>query len=175
MTTTLIIYSTTDGHTIRICTVLKQVLEAHGQQAVLMSVGDLGSTDLRVFDKIVIGASIRYGRHSRLIADFIERNAQVLDSKANAFFSVNIVARKPDKCEPHTNPYLRKFLKRIAWQPKHLAVFAGRLDYPKYRFFDRLMIRFIMWLTKGPTDPTTVIEYTDWQAVRSFGRTISDM
>lgn len=43
-----------------------------------------------------------------------------------------------------------------------LAVFAGRIDYQKYRFRDRQMIRLIMWMTKGPTDPKTNIEFTNW-------------
>lgn len=34
------------------------------------------------------------------------------------------------------------------------------------------MIRFIMWITRGPTDPSTVIEYTDWRAVDAFAREI---
>jgi menaquinone-dependent protoporphyrinogen oxidase len=47
-------------------------------------------------------------------------------------------------------------------------VFAGKLDYPRYRWFDRQMIRLIMALTGGPTDPTTVVDYTDWAAVDGF-------
>ncbi len=54
-------------------------------------------------------------------------------------------------------------------------MFAGKLDYPKYGPFDRFMIRFIMWITKGPTDPTTVVEFTDWQQVEAFGRVASEM
>jgi menaquinone-dependent protoporphyrinogen oxidase len=88
---------------------------------------------------------------------------------------VNIVARKPDKNRPETNPYLRKFLERIRWQPGLLAVFAGKLDYPRYRFFDRLMIRFIMLITRGPTDPRAVIEFTDWNEVEAFGRRVAQM
>jgi menaquinone-dependent protoporphyrinogen oxidase len=37
------------------------------------------------------------------------------------------------------------------------------------------MIRLIMWMTKGPTDPSTVIEFTDWQKVDAFGQLISEM
>ena len=171
----LIVYSTTDGHTIKICNRLKQVIEADAHQVSLVSVADAGQVDLRAFDKIVVGASIRYGEHNQLVFDFIKRNLPLLDSKANAFFSVNIVARKPEKNRPETNPYMRKFLKRIAWRPKHLAVFAGKLDYPRYGFIDRQMIRFIMLLTKGPTDPATVVEFTDWQHVEAFGRRVSAM
>ncbi len=171
----LILFSSTDGHTRTICNRLQEVIEQQGHQVTLVSINDESRIDLRTFDKIVIGASIRYGRHSPLITSFISRNQLLLDSKPNAFFSVNIVARKPEKNQPDTNPYLRKFLKQIAWKPRELAVFAGKLDYPKYSFFDRLMIRLIMFITKGPTDPKVVIEFTDWQQVESFGRLIAAM
>ena len=140
----------------------------------IIVIDDEARLDLQAFDKIVMGASIRYGKHSPRITDFINRNKQLLDSKPNAFFSVNIVARKPEKNQPDTNPYMLKFLKKIPWRPKEIAVFAGKLDYPKYSFFDCTMIRLIMFITKGPTDPTAVIEFTDWQQVESFGRLIGE-
>ncbi len=171
----LILYSSTDGHTGKIGRRLQQVIEQQGHTVTLISVDDVTRVDLQTFDKIVVGASIRYGKHSPKITDFIQRNQYLLDSKPNAFFSVNVVARKTEKNQPDTNPYLRKFLRQISWKPRELAVFAGKLDYPKYRFFDRLMIRFIMFLTKGPTDPKAVIEFTDWQQVESFGRIIGTM
>ena len=171
----LIIYSSTNGHTRKIGDRLQQVIEQQGHQVTLVSVNDESQVDLQTFDKIVIGASIRYGKHSPKMTDFINLNQRLLASKPNAFFSVNIVARKPDKNQPDTNPYLRKFLKQIAWHPRELAVFAGKLEYPKYSFFDRLMIRLIMFITKGPTDPKAVIEFTDWQQVESFGRVIGEM
>jgi len=93
---------------------------------------------------------------------------QILNSKPNAFFSVNVVARKPE-----TNPYLKKFLKQISWQTKEPAVFAGKIEYQRYHFLDRQMIRLIMWMTKGPTDPETVVEFTDWKQVEAFGQHIS--
>ena len=88
---------------------------------------------------------------------------------------MNVVARKPEKNKPETNPYLQKFLKQISWNPKKLAVFAGKIEYQKYRFLDRLMIRLIRWMTKGPTDSKTNIEYTNWNQVEDFGRVISEM
>jgi menaquinone-dependent protoporphyrinogen oxidase len=171
----LLLYSTTDGHTLRICDRLRQVIEQQGHAVTLVSVNDSAQVDLPAFDSVVIGASIRYGHHNRTVVDFIERSAPLLDSKPNAFFSVNIVARKPNKNQPDTNPYMRKFLARISWRPKMLAVFAGKLDYPRYRFFDRWMIRLIMWMTQGPTDPTAVIEFTDWAQVEAFGRRIAQL
>ncbi len=175
MTKILIIYSSTDGHTKKICLHLKQALETRNDQITLVSINKASASELTSFDKIVIGASIRYGKHSKQTYEFIKNNQETLEGKPNAFFSVNVVARKPEKNTPETNPYLQKFLRQIAWQPKKLAVFAGKLEYQKYTFWDRLMIRLIMWITKGPTDPKTNIEFTDWKQVDEFGEIIHEM
>ena len=171
----LILYSTTDGHTKKICERLQQVIEQQAHQVTVVSVQYEPLVDLKAFDKIVIGASIRYGKHSPLIYQFIKRHAQLLDARPNAFFTVNIVARKPEKNRPETNPYMRQFLTKTSWRPRELAVFAGKINYPLYGFMDRFMIRLIMFMTKGPTDPKAVIEFTDWQQVETFGRRVSDM
>jgi len=175
MSNILIIYATTDGQTRKISQRLQQVIEQHTHQVTAAPIEDAARLDLASFDKIVIGASIRYGKHSPLITGFIEKNRALLESRPNAFFSVNVVARKPEKCRPEDNPYLQKFLRRISWTPRELAVFAGKIDYPSYRPIDRFMIRLIMWMTKGPTDPMAVIEFTDWQQVESFGKIVSAM
>ena len=175
MANILLIYSTTDGHTRKICQRLQDLIEQQRHEVTLLAVTEAHELNLAYFDKIVIGASIRYGKHRPEVISFINDNAQTLATKPSAFFSVNVTARKPNKNTPETNPYMPKFLKQINWQPSELAVFAGRIDYPRYSTFDRLMIRFIMWITKGPTDPNTVIEFTDWQAVEKFGYVICEM
>lgn len=152
----IIIYSTTDNYTVKICNRIKNIIEERGNTVTLLSI-DSKHVELDKFDKIIIGASIRYGKHNKKVYNFINKNQEILEKKDNAFFSVNIVARKVNKNTPETNPYLIKFLNQISWQPKNLAVFGGKLDYQKYGLFDRQMIRFIMWLTKGDTDPKSVI------------------
>lgn len=175
MANILILYSSTDGQTGKICNRLKQVIGEENNRVTLIPVGEACNIDLQPFDKIVIGSSVRYGKHHPHIVRFIDRHATLLSSKANAFFSVNLVARKPEKNQAETNPYVLKFLRRISWRPRALAVFAGKLDYPRYRFLDRLIIRLIMRMTGGPNDPEAVVEFTDWQQVENFGRLIRDM
>ena len=172
---TLILYSSTDGHTIKICQFLQQVIEQYGDETTLISVEHASGINLQDFDRVIIGASIRYGKHSPLIVDFTNDNAAMLDTLPNAFFSVNLVARKPEKRDPDTNPYLNRFLNQINWQPMELAVFAGKLDYPRYKFRDRLMIRLIMWMTGGPTERNAMVEFTDWKQVEAFGLLIGQM
>lgn len=151
------------------------MLEKDGHEIILATITDEADFDPELFDKIVIGASIRYGRHRPAVYDFIKRNQEKLESVPNAFFSVNVVARKPEKNQPETNPYLRKFLRQISWRPKNVAVFAGKINYPIYTFWDRQIIRLIMWMTGGPTDPEAVVEFTDWKKVDDFGRLIAEI
>lgn len=171
----LIAYSTTDGHTRKICLRLKAVIEARGHVVTVNNIAEEPAMDIAPYDRIVIGASIRYGKHARHVHEFVNRNRALLNAKPNVFFSVNLVARKPEKGSPETNPYLQKFLRRSAWQPGHTEVFAGKIDYPSYNFTDRKIIQFIMWLTKGPTDPGTVAEYTDWARVERLGGLVCDL
>ena len=98
--------------------------------------------------------------------------AAEISSKENAFFSVNVVARKPEKNTPETNPYVKKFLLKTSWKPRSLEVFAGKIDYPKYNFVDKHMIRFIMWMTKGPTNTNNTYEFTDWDMIDSFAKKV---
>ena len=175
MSKILVTYSTTDGHTRKICERIKVVVEALGHEAELRPINDEGNVDLEAFDKIVVGASIRYGKHRPPVYDFVRKNRMILDRRPTAFFSVNVVARKPEKSQPETNPYLKKFLKQLSWQPHEIAVFAGKIDYSRYKFWDRQIIRFIMWTTHGPTHPNAVVDFTAWPSVDDFGRVIAKM
>ena len=171
MKKTLILYSSTDGHTLSICEHIKSIIENH-TSVLIKNVEETSNLDLGEFDCVVLGASIRYGNHKPSLYTFVKKNEELLNVKKTAFFNVNAVARKEDKNSIETNPYLKKFLKKVSWQPDMLAVFAGKISYPDYHFFDKHMIRFIMWMSKGPTDQTKVFEFTDWDKVNVFSEKI---
>lgn len=169
----LFIYSTVDGHTLEICERLRQIAEQAGHEAVLTELSAQSVPELNDYDRVVIGASIRYGKHRPEVARFINNNVSALEAMPSAFFSVNAVARKPEKRAPDTNPYVKKFLRQITWQPRLVEIFGGKIEYPKYGFWDKTMIRFIMWMTNGPTDPESIVDFTDWDQVDAFGDRIS--
>jgi menaquinone-dependent protoporphyrinogen oxidase len=175
MSRILILYSTTDGHTKKICSRLAQHLESNSNEVQILNLNTATQPHLQSADKIVIGASIRYGKHQQSVYNFIKQNRELLTTIQSAFFTVNVVARKPDKNTPTTNPYLKKFLRQVKWQPASLAVFAGKIDFQRYRFLDRHMIRFIMWMTKGPTNLQSAYEFTDWDKVIEFAHVIDDL
>ena len=169
MKSTLIIFSSTDGHTLKICERIMG-FEKNKDDSQIASISEAEHINISEFKRIIIGASIRYGKHKPDLYEFIESNLDEISSKENAFFSVNVVARKPEKNTPETNPYVKKFLLKTSWKPRSLEVFAGKIDYPKYNFVDKHMIRFIMWMTKGPTNTNNTYEFTDWDKVDSFAK-----
>ena len=168
MPETLIIYSTTDGHTKKICDFIKS--NSIKNNFDIFSIDKINELNLNNYDLIVLGASIRYGKHSRELYKFVDLNKDVLNQKQSVFFSVNVVARKPEKSMPDTNPYIKKFLKISKWRPKKIGVFAGKVDYPKYDFWDKYIIKFIMFITKGPIDTSQSYDFTDWSKVDNFAK-----
>ena len=167
MSSVLIVYSSTDGHTKIICQRVTNFLN-EGNLVKLLPLEEVKKIDLSNFEKIIIGASIRYGKHSKELYKFVNLNKNILEQKKSAFFSVNVVARKPEKNTPETNPYINKFLKNSEWKPNQIRVFAGKVDYPNYNFFAKYVIKFIMFVTRGPTDTSRSFEFTNWSKVDDF-------
>ncbi|WP_249963365.1 menaquinone-dependent protoporphyrinogen IX dehydrogenase [Histophilus somni] len=160
---TLILYLSREGQTKKIAEYIGTKFEKSAVQSLL----DF-SSDLATFDRIIIGASVRYGHFDQRLYQFLQKNTALLQQKESSFFGVNLTARKENKNTPETNVYVRKFLQRIRWKPKYVGVFAGALFYPRYSWFDRMMIRLIMKITGGETDVSKEIEYTDWEKVDDF-------
>jgi menaquinone-dependent protoporphyrinogen oxidase len=154
-----------DRHTLKICEfVARYLIEKHCCVHVYSI--EQFNRNPSDFDCLIIGASVRYGKHNHLIRDFILKNKKLLGTIKTAFFSVNLVARNEGKDRPDNNPYLIKFLHEINWQPDIAEVFAGQLDYSRYSFLDRLMIKLIMKLTKGPAKTNGPIIYTNRERVK---------
>ena len=168
----LIIYSSTDGQTKKICEAIRENFN-NKEFIEILPLEDAFHLNINNYDQIILGASIRYGNYKSNLFKFIKYNIKILETKKNAFFSVNVVARKNEKNTPDTNPYIKKFLRKTNWRPKKIEVFAGKVDYPNYNFFNKLMIRLIMFITKGPTDISHSYEFTDWAKVKKFSKELS--
>ncbi len=171
----LLLCSTVDGHTREICERMAEKLEAQGLHPTIQVLTPEAEANLSRYDAVVIGASIRYGKHRPEVKQLIEGHVPELEGMPAAFFSVNAIARKPEKRTPEGNVYVSEFLKSISWKPPLIRIFAGKIDYPSYGLFDKYMIRLIMWITKGPTDLSKSFEFTDWDDVAAFCDDIAGM
>ena len=172
MSRILLLYSSVYGHTLKISEFIKADAAARGDVVEVRPLAQ-GAADVSRFNAIVVGSSIRHGKHHAEVMEFVQAQHAMLDSKPSAFFSVSLIARKPTRQTPETNQYVREFLARSPWKPRLVGIFGGVLDYQRYRLFDRYAIRLIMTLTRGPTDLHTNVEFTDWDKVKEFSAAIS--
>ena len=169
-----IIYASIDGQTKKICEYIKSKLDTQNNIVEIISIDNFEKT-ISEYKILIIGSSIRYGKHHKSIYQFINSHNTELSHIKTSFFSVNLIARNKNKNTPSTNPYLIKFLKGISWEPTLVDVFGGKLDYSLYPFFNRIMIKIIMKMTDGPTKTKTAIEYTDWKKVDAFCLKVSKL
>ena len=171
----LILYSSRFGQTLKISQALKHQWQDAGAQVTLANLEQTAGTDLAQFDKIVIGASIRYGHFAKCLDAFTAAQTQQLNHIPRAFFSVSILANKAHKSTPETHTYTRKFFEQSAWQPKLVGIFAGELAYHKYHLVDRYLMKLVMKINKGETNTQAHIEFTDWHKVQQFGAQVMAM
>lgn len=169
-------YASRDGQARRIATRIAERLATCGISVAPrdLTVAQPSPAELEQAPLVAAVLAVRYGKHLPEGIAFIERFRQLDRPPPLALASVNLTARKPGKDTAEGSVYLRKLIARHSLKPVMATAFAGKLDYPRYTFFDKHIIRFIMLLTGGPTDPTTVVEYTDWAKVDAFADAIAD-
>jgi menaquinone-dependent protoporphyrinogen oxidase len=175
--TTALYYATRDGQSRRIA---EHIFRRLAESRTLPAPRDLAlaapaTAELAKASLIVLVAAVRYGRHLPETDHFLAAYRALPSPPPLALASVNLTARKPGKTGSSSNPYLRKLIERHRLAPALAVAFAGRLDYRRYHWLDRQIIRFIMLLTRGPTDPKTRIEYTSWNAVDEFAARIAGL
>jgi menaquinone-dependent protoporphyrinogen oxidase len=170
-------YVTHDGQSRRIAEHISRRLAESDIVAPPQDVAAMPPTaaDLATASLVVLVAAVRYGRHLPEADRFLVAYRSLESPPPLALASVNLTARKPAKTTATGNPYLRKVIARHRLAPALAVAFAGRLDYRRYGWLDRQIIRFIMLLTQGPTNPDTCVEYTSWQAVDEFADRIADL
>ncbi len=124
---------------------------------------------------MTIVTAVRYGRHLPQGERFLSLYQTLRAPPPLVFLSVSLAARKPGRGTAEGNPYLRKAIARHRLAPALALAIAGRLDYQRYGWLDQQMIRFIMRLTRGPTDPRTSVEFTAWNEVDDVALRIAEL
>ncbi|BBF92599.1 flavodoxin domain-containing protein [Blastochloris tepida] len=159
-----------DGQAVRIAMHVAQRLRADGRAVECRRLAPPMPTPGEVAPAalVVLVAAVRYGRHLEEASTFLDTYRALPSPPPLALASVCLTARKPNRRTAQDNPYLRKLIARHRLAPAVARAFPGVLDYPRYGWLDRHLIRFIMWMTDGPTDGTSRIEYTDWDEIEAF-------
>ncbi|BDY02977.1 menaquinone-dependent protoporphyrinogen IX dehydrogenase [Ferrimonas sp. YFM] len=168
----LILYMSRGGHTARVARVAMETIREQGHQCDMMDIVEATHepVDWDSYDVVALGAPVLYGNYDKRFMQFVADHQEQIQAKPNSFFNLSVVARTPEKATVEGNRYMQKFLELSPWKPQDLKVIAGKVDYPAWGTLDTLMIQMIMKMTDGPTDKNSVIDYTDWEDVKAYGR-----
>ena len=172
MPTTYIMYASKLGQTELIATAIAQLLQQMGSRVQRINVLVDALPNVQPNDFVVLGMPVYYGKHYNRALEVIAPYLSEKYRQRLALFSVNLTARKSEKCSVNNNPYFLKLCSQLGFKPRIAGVFAGQLNYSAYRWIDRLMIRFIMFMTGGNTNQQCAEQYTDWQQVSAFSQQI---
>jgi len=167
---TLVLYSSVDGQTLKIINHISERIEGEVE---MFDIDKNPDIDFSQYNKVLVGASIRYGNFRKNLLNYVNTHKTQLDLLPNAFFLVCLTARKLEKSSPDNNAYMAKFDQLSLWQPRLKGVFAGALLYSRYNWWQTLLIQLIMKMTGGSTDKSQDIELTDWSRVSVFSKDFS--
>ncbi len=170
-------YATRDGQSRRIAERIAGRLAEKGISALPHDLAVALPAPPRLADArlVVVVAAVRYGRHLPEAEQFLAIFRALRAPPPLVMLSVNLTARKPGKDTAKGNVYLRKSIARYRLTPAFALAIAGRMDYSRYGWLDRQLIRFIMKLTGGPTDPKACVEYTAWNVVDDVAVQIAEL
>jgi menaquinone-dependent protoporphyrinogen oxidase len=171
----LAVYGSAYGQAAAVLRRIARALETHGHEVTVVK-GDAlpRGLDVEDFDAFVIAASIIMGRYQPYITRFARRYASLLNTRPSAFVSVN--GHSPESApewQAAARQYVRRFLVSTTWKPQWTATFSGALRYTRYGLVTRLIMRMISRQTGGPTDTDRDYEFTDWNAVETFGEDLA--
>lgn len=171
MASILIIYATTHGHTEKVAARMAEAIRPEGFDVDLRGVADAGEADPAGHAAAIVGASLHAGHHQREIVNWIKSHREALASRPSAFFSVSLTAADDtDEAREAAQACIDDLIDETGWKPTQTVAVAGALQYRKYDFPTRTLMRLMMRRDDHPTDTSRDFDYTDWDAVGRFGR-----
>ncbi len=129
-------------------------------------------TDISTYDAVIIGSAIRSSRWLPEAESFLRENRKRLRNLPVAYFLSCLTLAKPGE-EPRrmARAMMEPLLKEVPEvRPLGLGLFAGVLDYSKFGFGMRTVLRYKMW-SKGVREG----DYRDWTAIRKWALSLGPL
>ncbi len=167
----LVVYGTKEGQTSKIARVMAKELRKLGHSTQLVSAENIhASVNPEDFDGVVTGASVHMAKYPTAFRKWVKDNSQSLERIPTAFFSVclGVLEKSNTETQKNVRSIAEDFFNWSGWQPMMWTTFPGALQYSKYGWFVRLMMKRIAKKAGGATDTSRDYEYTDWKDVRQF-------
>jgi menaquinone-dependent protoporphyrinogen oxidase len=169
MSRVLVVYASHYGQTHTIAKRITDRLRDRGHEVELANVSDglYGVPPPHDYDAVVIGSRVEFGKHAAPVLEYIRNHRSELKRIPTAFFSVSMsAAGKPAGSDP--NGYLAKTFSDCNWYPTESLAFGGALQYRRYNWLLRFVMKQISKQGGHTTDTSKNHYFTDFSAVADF-------
>jgi menaquinone-dependent protoporphyrinogen oxidase len=170
MATIAIAYATRHGHTAKIAKYLAAAVRRAGLDAQLLDTDKPPrAPHLERVDTVVVAAPIHAGGYLPSTVQWVRAHVVELNAIPTAFCSIGLaVASRTTDGRAQTQPIVEAFQRETGWRPGRTELVAGALQYTKYNFMVRFVMRRIAAANGGDVDTSRDYEYTDWGALDRF-------
>ena len=176
MTDFLILYGTTDGQTAKVARQLGNQLRSVGALTHVADAAEKPQPAPDIYRVVVVAASVHAGGYQKEVRQWVRRHAAVLAARPTVFVSVCLgVLQHDPKVDRELDAIMQRFFDETGWTPSVRKIVAGALPYTKYNFLKRFVMRRIVQKAHGDIDTTRDYEYTDWNDVAAFAKTLVNL
>lgn len=164
----LIVYGSQKGHTQKIAEFLRTESVIVGHQAVSIEASPEAKSPEN-FDAVIVASSVHAGQYNPEIIDYATKYSVLLNIVPSAFLSVGLtITRNEPKAMKELESVTKFLMDLTKWKPVMIEQIAGALEYSKYGFIKKMLIKSIMKKTGGETDTTRDYVYTDWEGLKEI-------
>jgi len=164
----LVVFGTTDGHTVKVASAIGDALTDAGA-TVTVERPHGSAPDPARYDAVVVAASVHGGTFQPNVVAWVRAQAARLNRLPTAFVSVSLgILQRDPAVQREVQAIVTRFLDATGWRPTDRLGVAGALLYTRYFWVKRLMMRRIAAKAGGDVDTSRDYVYTDWNALRHF-------
>jgi menaquinone-dependent protoporphyrinogen oxidase len=167
----LVIYGSTYRQTARVADRIAEVLRYAGHGVDVYQGDQLpDSVFLAEYDCFLLAAPVVRGRHQKCIRQFAHWHAGLLNHARSAFVSVCAEAASDPR---RADRYIKALCRETGWYPEIARSFPGAQDDTRDRWLSRWYLKHISRRAGLRTDTSRVWEFTDWNEVERFARSLA--
>lgn len=178
---TLLVYGTRYGATASTSAEIAKVLQSESFDVTVANAKEEKIKDISLFDLIIVGSGLQFGRWTGEAEDFIKRFQEELAQKKVAIFisTMKTVTEREGKTEELVKTRKLELEDKVAkynLQPISLGFFGGVLNFNKMNIITRRTLGFLRpQLVKDgfKESPSGVYELRDWEEIRGWTKELT--
>ncbi len=163
--TTLISYSTTEGHSAKVARFAADLLAKEGHVSEVYDLDDSRSPlDLTEFDLVILAGSVHERRHSPALEVFMQAQRDALSARPVLLLSVSLSAAFDHGME-EAEDYVIETRMRTGFTPTDFVLVAGAVKPNSYDYFSQQVVKFVVLKDRIYQMSSRDHEFTDWSTL----------